>query len=228
LPNLSNPWRRTAATLSPDESITAIVLVALDELFPSRRPGPRKVSERPQASSSQRRPTSDLLNEELLNQLLGRLKRSSRAEEESVQKQVVKAKVTYDRSLFPPSHEISYEETFTVMQAPICKPQQASAQKTKLRKDKDYLQIPGPERLTTEETETAAESIVRVLSEVLRFESNSPPKLKHSVVPPLAIIEANSYFNLSKRMRILRKMAMKRPERSGRGCTSTVKEVELA
>jgi hypothetical protein len=166
--------KRTAATLSPDESITAIVLVTLDEwLFPSTRPGLRKVSGRPEASSSQRRPTSDLLNEELLNQLLGRLRRPSLVKEESVQKQVVKAKVTYDHSLFPPSHEISHEETFTVTRAPICKPQQASAQNTKLRKDKDHLQIPGVERLTTEETETAAESIVRVLSEGLRFESNS-------------------------------------------------------
>jgi hypothetical protein len=153
--------KRTAATLSPDESITAIVLVTLDELlFPSTRPGPRKVSGRP---------TSDLLNEELLNQLLGRQKRSSRAKEESIQKQVVKAKVTYDHSLFPPSHEISHEETFTVTRAPICKPQQ----KTKLGKDQDHLQILGLERLTMEETERAAESITRVLSEGLRFESNS-------------------------------------------------------
>jgi hypothetical protein len=157
--------KRTAATLSPDESITAIVLVTLDELL--FQSGPRKVSGRPQPSSSQRRPTSDLLNEELLNQLLGGLKRSSRAKEESVQKQVVKAKVTYDHSLFPPSHEISHEETFTVTRAPTCIPQQASAQKTKLRKDQDHLQIPGLERLTTEETERAAESIIRVLSEGL-------------------------------------------------------------
>lgn len=166
--------KRTAATLSPDESITAIVLVTLDELlFPSARPGPRKVSGRPQARSSKGRPTNDLLNEELLNQLLGGLKRSSRAKEESVQKQAVKAKVTYDHSLFPPSHEISHEQIFTVTRAPICIPQQASAQKTKLRKDQDHLQIPGLERLTTEETEKAAESIIRVLSEGLRFESNS-------------------------------------------------------
>jgi hypothetical protein len=46
--------------------------------------------------------------------------------------------------------------------------------------------------------------------------------------PLLAIIEANSYFNLSRRMRKLRKMVMKRSGRSGRGCMSTVKEVELA
>jgi len=166
--------KRTAATLFPDESITAIVLVTLDELlFPSARSGPRKVSGRSQGSSSQRRPTSDLLNEELLNQLLGRLKRPSQAKEEGVQKQLVKAKVTYDHSLFPPSHEISHEETFTVTRAPISIPQQASAQKTKVRKDQEHQQIPGLERLTTEETEKAAEGIIRVLNEGLRFESNS-------------------------------------------------------
>jgi hypothetical protein len=133
--------------------------VTLDELlFPSARPGPRKVSGRLQANSSQRRPTSDLLNEELLNRLLGRQKRSSRAKEESAQKQVVKAKVTYDHNLFPPSHEIDHEETFTVTRAPICKPQQTSAQKTKLRKGQDHPQVPRLERLATEETERAAEA----------------------------------------------------------------------
>ena len=162
-----------AATLSPDESITAIVLVTLDEVFPSTKSSPRTMSRKPQASTSRRTPTSDLLNEELLNQLLGSQKHSSRAREESAHKQVVKAKVTYGHSLFPPSHEISHEETFTITRAPICKPQQASAQKTKSRNDKDHLQIPGLERLTTEETETAAESIVRVLSEGPRFEGNS-------------------------------------------------------
>jgi hypothetical protein len=162
-----------ATTLFPGESITAIVLVTLDELFPSTRSGPRKVSGRPRINSSRRTPTSDLLNEELLNQLLSSQKQSSRAKEESIQKPAMKAKVTYDHSLFPPSHEISHEETFTITQAPIYKPQQASAQKTKLRNDKDHLQISGLERLTAEEAETAAESIVRVLSEGLRFECNS-------------------------------------------------------
>ncbi len=67
---------QTSAMLAPGETITIIVLVALDRrLFSTAISRNRKENDRTAASLSWKRPTSDVLGEELMNQLLGKFKR---------------------------------------------------------------------------------------------------------------------------------------------------------
>ena len=120
----------TASTLSPDENTTAILLVTSDkQMFSSARPSPRKGRGRHLQISQRNRPTSDLLNEDLLNQLLGKLKRNPRAKEEKIEDRMLTARIAYYHSLFPPRHQIIHEETVTATQATICNIQHNSPQK---------------------------------------------------------------------------------------------------
>jgi hypothetical protein len=164
----------TAATLSPDQTITAIVLVTLEKsLLPSTRPTPQKENGKPEASSSRRRPTSDLLNEELLNQLLGKFKRTSQGKEEKMEEQILRVKVAYDHSLFPAWHQISHEVTPAVTRATIYNTQHGFSRKHKQKQDRGSPKRSVGKKLDTAETENAAERIIRVLREGLRFEGNN-------------------------------------------------------
>ena len=173
----------TAATLSANETITAIVLVTLDKsLFPSTRPSPRKQNGRPEASSSRRRPTSDLLNDELLDQLLGKFKRTSQAKEQKVEEPILWAKVAYNHSLFPPWYPISHEETLTVTRATICNTQNGLSQKQRQQQQRGSPERPGAKTLNTEQTESAGESIMRVLRDGLCFDGHAVGAASHPIV----------------------------------------------
>jgi hypothetical protein len=173
----------TAETLSPEETITTIILMKLDKsLPPSRRLIQPEENGRPEARLSQRRPTSDVLNDELLNQLLGKFKRTSKAKEEEVEEQILRTKVAYDHSLFPACHKISHEKTVTVKRAAICRSQHNSSQKQKQKQDPTSPQRPATQQLNTEETESAAERIIRVLREGLRFDGNTSDAISHPTI----------------------------------------------
>jgi hypothetical protein len=173
----------TAATLSPEQTITVVVLVTLDKsLLPSTRPSPRKENRKPEASSSRRRPTSDVLNEELLHQLLGKFKRTSQAKEDKIEERILMAKVTYEHSLFPPGHQISHEETVNIKPATICNGQYGSLQKRKEKPEHGPSQCSATEKLNSEETENAAERVIRVLREGLRLDGNTTDAASHPTV----------------------------------------------
>ena len=164
----------TASMLSSDEITTAIVLVTSDkQLFSSTRTSPRKEHGRNLQISQRNRPTSDLLNEDLLNQLLGTSKRTSPAKEGKIEDRMLTVEVAYYHSLFPPRHQISYEEIVTVTQATICDTQHKSSQKHNQNRVRGSRKDPGVRRLTSEETEIAAEGIIRVLREGLYADDNA-------------------------------------------------------
>lgn len=173
----------TAATLAPEQTFTVIILVTLHKsLLPSMRPSPQKENGRSSPSSSRRRPTSDVLNDELLNQLLGKFKRAAQAKDEKTEERILRAVVTYEHSLFPPGHGISHEQTVTVERARICTRQQDSSPKRKQKQDRASPHGSAVKKLNTQETQDAGERIIRVLREGLRLDGSTTEAASHPTV----------------------------------------------
>jgi hypothetical protein len=173
----------TAATLAPEQTFTVIILVTLHKSFlPSMRPSPQKENGRSSPSSSRRRPTSEVLNDELLNQLLGKFKRAAQAKDEKTEERILRAVVTYEHSLFPPGHGISHEQTVTVERARIgTRPQDASP-KRKQKQDRGSPHGSAVKKLNTQETQDAGERIIRVLREGLRLDGSTTEAASHPTV----------------------------------------------
>lgn len=97
-------------------------------------------------------------------------------------RQILRTEVAYNYSLFPACHKISHHETVTVKRATICKSQHHSSHKREQKQDPTPSQRPATKKLSTEETEKAAELIIRVLREGLCFDPNTSDAVSHPTI----------------------------------------------
>jgi hypothetical protein len=82
----------------------------------------------------------------------------------------------------PPSQQMSHENSLTVTRASICNAPHVTFRKRKQKGCHDSLQLSRIKRLSTEESETVADSITRVLCDELRFADNTTDVVSHPAI----------------------------------------------
>lgn len=200
---LNSLGNRTSVFLSPGETMTTICLVALNPRFFSQgKTHNQKQSNRLGISLSRRKPTSDLLNEELMKQLSGPFKPTKVATESDNKEEILKVGVTYSHSLFPASHHTTYETAFSVSQSTVRCAQQDPQTKPKLKKGKSRGQCGGNGSLNPATTVHAAESISRVLYGGLQFDKNIDNiSISNSVDASTAVGILNDFLSAATHLR---------------------------